>query len=214
MDSLKAKQLRTLLLTAIPSVILLIIMYLLTTHANEEIFQNFMSSHFNFSDRYSSYGPDWLIYITWDMGALAGYVVFALVVSFVLCFLFALREQKTLFEFLFTIIGAVILLFILRLAFNINSTGSIRTMLFSNSIGFPSGHAIISLVLYSTLAKYSARKFINRNARFVIYLFAAFIILLIGVGRLFTSHNPTEVVAGWCAGIFWLSIVNYIFRKK
>lgn len=213
MSSRIAKNLRTMLLIAIPSLVVFITMFLLTTHSNEVAFQNFMKSYFVYSNRYYSFGPDWLIYITWDLGALAGQVVFVLVVGFVLCFLFILREQKRLFEFLFTIVGAIILLFILRITFNTNSPGNVFAVLFSNDLGFPSGHALISIVLYSALAKYSSRKLVYTNARYVIYIFAAILIFLIGVARLFTSHYPTEVVAGWCAGIFWLSIVNYIFRK-
>ena len=214
MNLTKEKHLRTMLLTSILCLVLFIIMYLLTTHANEDFFRNFMKIHFGYSNRYNSFGPEWLIYITWDLGALAGQVVFVLVVGFVLSFLFVMREQKTLFEFLFTILGAIILLFILRFTFNANSTGNVFAVLSSNSSGFPSGHAIISLVLYSALAKYSGRKLTNKNARYVIYIFTAILIFLIGVARLFTSHNPPEVISGWCAGIIWLSIVNYIFRNK
>jgi membrane-associated phospholipid phosphatase len=199
---------------AIPSLVLFLIMYLLTTHSNEESYLSFMKSLFGYSNSYNSFGPEWLIYITWDLGALAGQVVFVLVAGFVLCFLFVLREQKRLFEFLFTIIGAIILLLILKLTFNTHIAGNVFTVLFSDNIGFPSGHAIISLVLYSALAKYSGSKLIYIYARYVIYIFAAILIFLIGIARLFTSHNPTEVIAGWCAGIFWLSIVNYVFRKN
>ncbi len=210
----KEKHLRTMLLTLIPCLVLFIIMYLLTTRTNENLFQNFMKTQFGYSNRYSSFGPDWLIFITWDLGALSGQVVFVLVVGFVLSFLYVMQEQKTLFEFLFTISGAIILLFILRFTFNANSTKNVFAVLSSNSSGFPSGHAIISIVLYSALAKYSGRKLIYKNARYVIYIFVAILIFLIGVARLFTSHNPPEVISGWCAGIIWLSIVNYIFRKE
>ena len=213
MSSHQASSLRKMLWILVPSLVLFIIMYLLTTHANEEYFLNFMNYHFGYSNRYNSYGPNWLIFITWDFGALAGNVVFVLVVGFVLCFLFVLHELETFFEFLFTIAGAVILLLILRFTFS-TSTRGITAILFSNSSGFPSGHAFISLVLYSALAKYSGRKVHNNNARYIIYFFAALLIFLIGTARLFTSHNPTEVIAGWSIGLFWLAIVNYFFRKR
>jgi undecaprenyl-diphosphatase len=96
---------------------------------------------------------------------------------------------------------------------NSNSPGNIFDVFFSDDLGFPSGHALIAVVLYTALAKYSGRRLIYTSARYVVYVFAALLIFLIGVSRLFTSHTPTEVIAGWSAGLFWLSITNYFFVK-
>ena len=214
MTSRRAKPLKTMLLIAIPSLILFIIMYLLTTHSNEVAFRNFMNVNFGMTNRWSkSFGPEWLIGISRDISALGGHIDFILIVGFVSCFLFFLRENRRLTEFLFTVIGAVILLFILKFTMNSNSPNNLFAVFFSDDLGFPSGHALTSFVLYSALAKYSGRKLIYTSARYVIYTFAAVLIFLIGISRLFTSHTPPEVIAGWSAGLFWLSIVNHFFRK-
>ena len=216
MASRRAKPLKTMLLIAIPSLIVFIIMYLLTTHSNEEAFHNFMRTTFGLTNRWpnSPYGPGWLVAICKDIAALAGHIDFVLIVGFVSFFLFFLRENKRLAEFLFTAIGAVILLFILKFAMNVNSSGNMLDVLFNDELGFPSGHALIAVVLYFALAKYSGRRLIYTSARYVIYVFVALLIFLIGISRLFTSHTITEVIAGWSAGLFWISIVNYFFRKR
>ena len=215
MSSHRAKPLKTMMLIAVPSLILFIVMFLLTTHSNEVAFRNFMNVNFGITNRWSkSFGPEWLVNISRDISALGGHIDFILIVGFVACFLFFLREDRRLTEFLFTIIGSVILLFILKFTMNANSPDNMLDIFFTDNLGFPSGHALTSLVLYSALAKYSGRKLIYTSARYVIYTFAAVLIFLIGISRLFTSHTPTEVIAGWSAGIFWLSIVNYFFRKR
>ena len=215
MSSQRKKALKKLILIALPSAILFVVMYLMTNHTNETAFHNFMKGTFGLTNRWphSPFGPGWLVAICKDIAALSGHIDFVLIVVFVTFFLFFLREEKRLAEFLFTIIGVIILLFILKFAFNANSPDNMFDILYADDLGFPSGHALTAMVLYSALAKYSGRKLIYTNARFVIYVFAALLIFLIGISRLFTSHTPTEVIAGWSAGLFWISIVNYIFRR-
>jgi len=214
MGSRNTKSLKTMMLIAVPSLMLFIIMFTMTNHSNEVAFHNFMKVNFGMTNRWSkTFGPDWLVDISRDISALGGHIDFILIVSFVSCFLYFLRENKRLTEFLFTIIGAVILLLILKFTMNSNSPGNIFDVFFSDDLGFPSGHALIAVVLYSALAKYSGRRLIYTSARYVVYVFAALLIFLIGVSRLFTSHTLTEVIAGWSAGLFWLSITNYFFVK-
>lgn len=215
MSSHRSKPIKILIFISLLSAALFFIMYLMTNHANEQSFHNFMRMNFGMTNKWSkSYGQDWLVGISRDLSALGGHINFILIVGFVACFLFFLREEKRLTEFLVTIIGAIILLFILKFTLNANSPDNALEVLFNDDLGFPSGHALMSLVLYTSLAKYSGKKLIYTNARYVIYIFTAVLILLIGLSRLFTSHTPTEVIAGWSAGIFWLSIVNYSFRKR
>ena len=68
-----------------------------------------------------SYGPEWLIRISRDISALGGHIDFILIIGFVACFLFFLREEKKLIEFTFTIIGALVLLTILKFTMNANN---------------------------------------------------------------------------------------------
>lgn len=214
MAARRSKNLITMLYLAIPSVALFVIMFLLTTHSSKVAFDNFMKVNFGYTNRWSkTFGPEWLIDISRDISALGGHIDFILIVGFVSFFLFFLREDKRLTEFLVTVIGVIVLLFTLKFTLNSNSPNNLFGVFFSNDLGFPSGHALMSLVLYSALAKYSGRKLIYTSARYVVYIFAVVVIFLIGVSRLFTSHTLTEVIAGWSAGLFWISIVNYFFRK-
>ena len=68
-----------------------------------------------------------------------------------------------------------------------------------DSYSFPSGHALLSTVFYLTLAILMTR---NR----VIRLAAAGLAFLIGLSRVYLGvHYPTDVLAGFAAGVFWLS---------
>ena len=69
---------------------------------------------------------------------------------------------------------------------------------------FPSGHAMLSAVVYLTLAVLVAR-FTDRT-RVKTYALAAgtFVALLVGISRVYLGvHWPSDVLAGWSLGAAW-----------
>lgn len=69
---------------------------------------------------------------------------------------------------------------------------------------FPSAHAMLSMVTYATLAWLIVQLGPPRWARVTVPVVAAFLILLIGISRLFLGvHYPSDVLAGYAAGFVW-----------
>jgi len=72
------------------------------------------------------------------------------------------------------------------------------------SWSFPSGHAMSAAVVYGTVAYLAARLQARRLHRFVTLLFAAIVILLISISRLYLGvHYPSDVIAGVIIGLAW-----------
>lgn len=70
---------------------------------------------------------------------------------------------------------------------------------------FPSGHAMISLVVYGVLGYWLLCRFPRRHI--LITTATVVLILMIGFSRLYLGvHWPTDVVAGYAAGIVWLVV--------
>ena len=71
---------------------------------------------------------------------------------------------------------------------------------------FPSGHAAIGLVLYGLLGYIVWRHLPGKPwARAVVVIVTAFLIVATGFSRVFLGvHYPSDVFAGWAAGIFIL----------
>lgn len=68
---------------------------------------------------------------------------------------------------------------------------------------FPSGHAMVSLVVYGVLAYLLGLQFPRHRGP--IFTIATVLILMIGFSRLYLGvHWPTDVVAGFAAGTVWL----------
>jgi undecaprenyl-diphosphatase len=73
-----------------------------------------------------------------------------------------------------------------------------------DSKSFPSGHALISTAVYSTLGAVGAGLLRERKLKLYIMTIAAGLCILIGLTRIYLGvHYPTDVVAGWCAGFSW-----------
>ena len=69
---------------------------------------------------------------------------------------------------------------------------------------FPSGHAMTSMVAYSTLAFLIARLEPSPLLRRMTFAFATVIILLIGLSRLYLGvHWPSDVIGGFITGLAW-----------
>ncbi|EIT85841.1 phosphoesterase PA-phosphatase-like protein [Fictibacillus macauensis ZFHKF-1] len=75
------------------------------------------------------------------------------------------------------------------------------------SFSFPSGHAMGSMLYYGFLAYLiirSERKWIHKVLSAI--FFVCFI-MAIGVSRIYLGvHYPSDVVAGYCAGLVWLLV--------
>jgi len=68
---------------------------------------------------------------------------------------------------------------------------------------FPSGHAMISMVIYGLLGYFLGSRFPKQ--RWWIYSLTVLLVAAIGLSRLYLGvHWPTDVIAGYTAGLVWL----------
>ncbi|MEG5058294.1 phosphatase PAP2 family protein [Microcoleus sp. A2-C5] len=68
---------------------------------------------------------------------------------------------------------------------------------------FPSGHAMISMIIYGLLGYLLGSRFPKQ--RWLIYSLTVVLIAAIGLSRLYLGvHWPTDVIAGYIAGFIWL----------
>lgn len=71
---------------------------------------------------------------------------------------------------------------------------------------FPSGHAMMSLITYGLLAYFAVLGLRNRGSRALVIASAAFLVLMIGLSRIYLGvHYFSDVVGGYAAAGVWLS---------
>jgi undecaprenyl-diphosphatase len=72
---------------------------------------------------------------------------------------------------------------------------------------FPSGHSMLSAVVYLTLGSLLTRLVPGRWQKLYILGVALFLTFLVGISRVYMGvHWPTDVLAGWTAGLVWAII--------
>lgn len=82
------------------------------------------------------------------------------------------------------------------------------------SASLPSGHAMMAAAAYFTLAFALRRRFERRSNRRALYLGAALLTLLVGASRIYLGvHWPSDVLAGWCAGLAWAIAASLVYRR-
>jgi undecaprenyl-diphosphatase len=82
------------------------------------------------------------------------------------------------------------------------------------SPSFPSGHSLLSAVVYLTLGALLARVTSDRITRIYLILLAAFLTVSIGLSRVYLGvHYPTDVLGGWVAGFLWALACGIVARE-
>ena len=85
----------------------------------------------------------------------------------------------------------------------------------TNSISsFPSGHAMIGAIFYTTLAVIISRRQHSHKTRRLTLISGIVIVFLIGISRILPGqHSVADVFAGWSLGVIWLCLCWILERR-
>ena len=122
-------------------------------------------------------------------------------------------RTKLLWKFLFVFLGANFILLILKLSFAEDIPYEPIDLFIGNVAPFPSGHAMISLVFYLTIAVLVSRKQRRKNVRIFFMVSSLVIIFMVSAARVLVgAHTVTEVIAGLSVGLIWLCLCWFAER--
>ncbi|MEK4440484.1 MULTISPECIES: phosphatase PAP2 family protein [Niallia] len=77
----------------------------------------------------------------------------------------------------------------------------------TDSYSFPSGHAMVGLLLYLFIAHILAKEIKGNAGKLILAAIAFMVILLIGISRIvLEAHYPTDVIGGYLLGGIWLFV--------
>lgn len=132
-------------------------------------------------------------------------VVIVLVAS---VFLWQTQHKWSVYLLLLGTLGGKLLNTILKLSYERPRPTIVESVTDVYSASFPSGHAMSSMVVYGSVAYLVGRLEAKHGLRYTTWIFAAIAIILIGISRMYLGvHYPSDVIAGFIAGIAWLGFV-------
>lgn len=149
-------------------------------------------------------GPTWLAEVARDLTGLGGVAVLTLVTAAVVGFLWLREKYGAMWLVLIATFGGFVLSSILKHAYHRPRPNLVAHLSAVYTTSFPSGHSMLSAVVYMTLGTLLANFVTERRVKFYFVSVAMVLTFLVGVSRVFMGvHYPTDVLAGWSAGLAW-----------
>jgi undecaprenyl-diphosphatase len=155
-------------------------------------------------DPHALVGPKWLHIAATDITALGSVAVLGLVILLAFALLVSLRRWA---EGLLLLVGAGGGLMIsqsLKRLFERERPDLVYRAVEAVNTSFPSGHAMMSAVVFLTLGVLAARFAEKRRVKVLAVVAAVLVSLLVGFSRVYLGvHWASDVLAGWCMGATW-----------
>lgn len=167
----------------------------------------------NPADPSTPVGPWWLLPAMQDISALGGVAVLIAFTLAVSGFCWFDKKKKLLLFFLGSVGGGTLAMVVLKHFFARPRPSIVPHLVPVAMESFPSGHSMISAIFYLTLGALLAQATQDRVLKIYYYSVACLITLLIGISRVYLGvHYPSDVLAGWCAGVGW-SATTYLISE-
>lgn len=162
-------------------------------------------------------GPRWLWEVGRDITALGGVTVLTMVTAAVAGYLLMARKYHAMWLVLIATTGGFLLSAALK-GLIARPRPDVAHYMLATSPSFPSGHSMMSAVVYLTLGSLLTRLAARRRVKLYFLAVAMLLTFVVGISRIYMGvHYPTDVLAGWTAGLVWALgcwlIARYLQRR-
>ncbi len=160
------------------------------------------------------WGPWWLEDAALDLTAL-GSTSFSIVLLVAVGGWLVLRGHRALATwFSLALIGGRLLAYALKASFDRARPDFVHHAEVAMDSAFPSTHAMMAAVVWFSLAVLLIEREPRGRVRWWIAVCASLLTVLVGVTRVYLGvHWPTDVVAGWAAGVSWALACALVLRR-
>ncbi|MGU3496628.1 phosphatase PAP2 family protein [Xanthobacteraceae bacterium A53D] len=152
-------------------------------------------------------GPAWLQESMRDLTALGGMTLLTLITLAVIIFLVMVRKYHTAVLVAVAVAGGAVLSTVLKWGFDRPRPDLVPHGMEVYTQSFPSGHSMMSAVVYLTLGAVLARTQSRMRVKTFLISLAVIITIVVGISRLYLGvHWPTDVLGGWTLGAAWAAL--------
>jgi phosphatidylglycerophosphatase B len=139
---------------------------------------------------------------------LGNFVTLVVVAVIAVAVLWRRRERTDAVFVGFAFLGAQVLSSGMKLGFQRERPFFPDPLANESTFSFPSGHALVSLAVYGSIALMIARRLRRGADRILLFAATGLLVLAIGFSRLYLGvHFLSDVLAGFAAGAAWLALL-------
>ncbi len=165
------------------------------------------------SDLSDPIGPTWMEEAGRDVTALGGIAVMLIAIVTAAGFLAISRAYRTMIVLLISTLSGMGASLAMKSLFDRPRPDFVPHLSHVYTSSFPSGHAMMSAVVYLTLAALISPILTHFWSRFYVIAVAVGLTVIVGLSRVYMGvHYPTDVLAGWAAGLTWAMMCWLIAR--
>ena len=149
-----------------------------------------------------------------DLTALGGVAVLTLFTAAVAGFLLITRKFGAMWLVIIATGGGLILSSVLKYLIDRQrpDVGPQYSLVYTSS--FPSGHSMMAAVVYLTLGSLLMQLVQRKRVKLYFLVVAMVLTFLVGISRVYMGvHWPTDVLAGWTAGLVWAILCWLVARQ-
>lgn len=163
-------------------------------------------------------GPEWFEDMWRDVTALGSVPVLTLVSLACAGYLLLRRQHRVIVLLAVATLGGLLVSVVLKDLFSRArpefASGTSHVM----TASFPSGHSMLSAIVYLTLGVLLARTSTHYRTKLYFLTVAVLVTMLVGLSRIYLGvHYPTDVLAGWSFGLIWALmcwLVAHFLQKR
>jgi undecaprenyl-diphosphatase len=158
-------------------------------------------------------GPHWLNEVARDMTALGGVAFLSLLTATVVGFLWLRKMYGAGMLVVVATLGGLVVSTLLKWSFDRPRPSAVPHLSSVYTSSFPSGHSMLSAAVFLTLGTLLGRFVQERKLKAYFLLVALTLTTLVGLSRVYLGvHYPTDVLAGWSAGMAWAVLCWLVAR--
>jgi undecaprenyl-diphosphatase len=152
-------------------------------------------------------GPPWLQEMGRDATALGGVGWLGFCTVVVAGYLWLDGKRRMMLFLLAAICGGLLVSTGLKQLFQRPRPDVVPHLSHVFTTSFPSGHSLLSAVVYLTLGSLLAAAVSRWQLKLYFLAIALLLTLFVGLSRVYMGvHYPTDVLAGWMAGLLWATL--------
>ena len=175
----------------------------ITDRLRQENLEGFDEKATSFIYEYRSEAMTTFVKVITDMGDVLTYSI--IIVAVAIWFLIDKRSMRWLIQSFIILTSTAILNILIKNYINRPRPDMEMRLIEASSYSYPSGHSMCALAFYGFLIYLAYKKVEHTWVKILAFIFLPLLILAIGASRVYLGvHYPSDVIAGFAAGLFWL----------